>query len=78
MYIMKLVSIYEFSRCQLSNHKVTNYNKEKQIKCTIIPILYLSFHSIELAKRGWVATNIWLSVRSSYDVVVVDSFGTAI
>jgi hypothetical protein len=31
-----------------------------------------------LAKRGWVATNMWLSVRSSYDVVVVDSFGTAI
>jgi hypothetical protein len=42
--------------CQLSNYMVTDYNKEKQINCTIMRIVHLSFHCVELAaRRGWVA-----------------------
>ena len=41
--------------CQLSNYMVTDYNKEKQINCTIMRIVHLSFHCVELAaRRGWV------------------------
>jgi hypothetical protein len=71
MYIMKLVSIYQ--RCQLSNQKVHNYS------------YHISFFL--LVRRRWVLANIWEQGKDNHywlrvgficDVVVVDSFGSAI
>lgn len=83
MYMIKLARIYGFS-----NYMVTDYNKEKQINCTIMRIVHLSFHCVELAaRRGWFVVDTWqqkkdnhwrLRVGFSYDVVVVDSFGNVI